>query len=403
MLGACAPMFISEIGTTFGDNLTSLFVLIGFLLIISNQKYKYLLSGLFIGLAVGFKLTNLVYGLSTVATLLILEKTFYRKMSTSILIVTGVIIGTVCTGGYWMLRMVGSYNNPLFPYYNSIFKSPYFSLINFSDNRFVPKSIFQAVSYPFLWAFKKHPSLELVFQDLRWLIIFILIIISVIIFILKHNSLFKLNQHANDSISTHSDTSINTNKYIILITIFSFIIWLLQFGYQRYLLPLELISGLSIFCLLEQIIKTKAIRIYSFVLLSILIITTTQSPSWGRSEWHESWFEVTIPNIEFPKNALVLMGSREPISYVIPFFPKHVKFVRIDGNFVDFIKTTYLEKKITETIQRNQGDFWILLPKNADNNYVTILNSYNLEIGLEPCEMIKSQFEQLKLCPVRRH
>jgi Glycosyltransferase family 87 len=403
IVGACAPIFVCEIGTTFGDNLTSLLVLIGFFLITSNQKYKYLFSGFFIGLAVGFKLTNLIYGLSLVVTILVLEKTFYRKISANISIITGLVIGTFCTGGYWMWRMLEIYKNPLFPYYNNIFKSPYFSLINFRDNRFVPKSIFHAISYPFLWAFNKHPSLELAFQDLRWLIIFLLIVFSMLVLILNQYSSFKLNRSTNNFISTHSSISIEISQYIILITTFGFIIWLFQFGYHRYLLPLELISGLAIFCLLEQIIKAKSIRIYSFILLSVLIITTTQSPSWGRSAWHKSWLEVTIPNIEFPENTLVLMGGGEPISYVIPFFPKHVKFVRIDGNFVEFIKNTRLEQEITETIQRNKGIFWILLPKNSDERHVDILNGYNLETGLEPCEIIKSQFEQLKLCPVKRN
>jgi Glycosyltransferase family 87 len=403
IIGACAPMFVSEIGTTFGDNLTSLLVLIGFLLIFSSQKHKYLLSGLFIGLAVGFKLTNLVYGLSTVVTFLILEKTFYRKISTSIFIAAGIGIGAFFTGGYWMWRMLEIYKNPLFPYYNSIFKSPYFSLINFRDNRFVPKSIFHAISYPFLWVFNEHPSLELAFQDLRWSIIFILIILLVIILIFKQHSLIKLNRSIFDLAEVHSDVTLEANKYIILITFFSFTIWLFQFGYHRYLLPLELISGLSVFCLLEQITKIKSIRIYSFILLSILILTTTKSPSWGRSEWHKSWLEVTIPSIEFPKNTLVLMGSGEPTSYVIPFFPKYVKFIRIDGNFVELIKNTYLEKEIVETIQENQGSFWILLPENASKRYIDILNSYNLEIGLAPCETIKSQFEHLKLCSVKRN
>ncbi len=403
IIGACAPMFVSEIGTTFGDNLTSLLVLIGFLLIISNQKYKYLLSGLFIGLAVGLKLTNLVYGLSTVATILILEKTLYQKIFANIFIVIGLVIGTIGTGGYWMWRMLETYNNPLFPYYNTVFKSPYFSLINFRDNRFVPKSIFHAISYPFLWAFNKHPSLELAFQDLRWLIIFLLIIILGLVLLLSQNFLFKSNRRANDFITIHSDKNVEASKYIILITIFSFIIWLIQFGYQRYLIPLELISGLSIFCLLEKIINKKIIKIYLFVLLSILIIITTQSPSWGRSEWHESWFEVKIPSIELPKNTLVLMGSGEPISYVIPFFPKHVRFVRIEGNFVKFIKETYLEKEIAEIIKTNQGSFLILLPEKSNKKYMTTLNSYNLEAEMESCKIVKSQFEQLKLCSVKRH
>jgi Glycosyltransferase family 87 len=403
VIGACAPMFVSEIGTTFGDNLTSLLVLIGFLLIISDRKYKYLLAGLFIGLAIGFKLTNLVYGLSTVITILFLEQTLYRKISTNISVIVGIIIGTICTSGYWMLRMLEAYSNPLFPYYNAIFKSPYFSLINFRDNRFVPKDIFHAISYPFLWAFNKHPSLELPFQDLRWLIVCLLSIILVLVLIFKQHSLINLNRHVNNSIEIHSATSIEASKYIILITIFSFVIWLFQFGYHRYLLPLELISGLSIFCLLEQITQAKTIRIYGFILLSMLILTTTESPSWGRSDWHESWFEVSVPKIEFPKNTLVLMGSGEPTSYVIPFFPSYVRFIRIEGNFVEFIKATSLEKEITEIIQRNQGSFFILLPKKSNKKYIATLNSYNLETAMESCTIVNSQFEQLKLCSVKRH
>ncbi|MGV2388906.1 MAG UNVERIFIED_CONTAM: hypothetical protein LVR29_13405 [Microcystis novacekii LVE1205-3] len=64
------PIF-SELGTSIGDNTTSVFVLGGLFFIVSslgkNQPIPYkniLLGGLLLGLATGLKLTNALYGIS---------------------------------------------------------------------------------------------------------------------------------------------------------------------------------------------------------------------------------------------------------------------------------------------------------------------------------------------------
>jgi hypothetical protein len=410
VLGASSPMFISEIGTTLGDNLTSLLVLLGFLFIIRNQKYNYLISGLFFGCSIGFKLTNLVYGLAILITVIIIQKRIAQKISKAISIIIGLSVGILLTGGYWMWMMLENYKNPLFPYYNAIFKSPYFSLVNFRDERFIPKNIIHAISYPFLWAVKEHPSLELAFRDFRWLIIgflFIILALKLIIINLNapiNNFLFTVNSTSHENLPTEINTNLeDSNQYIILLfTFLSFFIWLFQFGYQRYLIPLELMSGLATFCLLNQIIKRKWFKINLFICLTILIITTTQSPSWGRVSWNKYWLEVITPNIELPDTTLVIMVGTEPTSYVIPFFPKRVRFVRIDGNFARFIKNTLLEKEITEIIQKHQGNFLMLCTEDDNTKYLDILNTYNLQISKERCQLIKSQFEEMKLCPVNK-
>jgi hypothetical protein len=402
VLGAYSPIFI---GTTFGDNLTSILVLLGCFFAVANNKYRYILSGLFMGCAAGFKITNLLYALAMLIAVIIIGKTFYQKISAIILMSVGISAGFLSSGGYWMWIMLEKYKNPIFPYYNSIFKSPYFSLINFRDERFIPKNIIHALSYPFLWLTQDHPSLELAFRDLRWLIIYFLFIIIILISF-KYNYI-KTNPFAMDSKHINSQVDVNTSlesdqHIIILFTFFSFFIWLFQFGYHRYLVTLELISGLAIFCLVNQIVKIKWLKIQLFIFLTVLIMTTTVSPNWGRVPWYKSWFEVVVPRINVPEQTLVVIVGTEPISYVIPCFPQQVRFVRIDGNFVQFIRNTILEKQLAEVIQKHQGNFLMLSIEDVNANYPDILNTYHLKVDQEPCELFKSQFEQLRLCHVKK-
>lgn len=68
-------MFLSELGTTFGDNLTSIPVLAGVLLLCSAKarervSWTDFMAGIAIGLATGLKLTNSPYAVAALAAIL---------------------------------------------------------------------------------------------------------------------------------------------------------------------------------------------------------------------------------------------------------------------------------------------------------------------------------------------
>ena len=407
-LGSFSPMFISEIGTTFGDNITSILILLSVLLVIiahkrqTNNKYNYYyycVAGLCSGAAAGLKLTNLLYSIALLATIFVIENRS-NKLKQTIITLIGVIIGVILTGGYWMWLMWGKFGSPLFPFYNALFKSPYFSLVNFKDNRWPPNNILDAVSRPFLWSINKHPSLELPFRDLTWLVISILFIVLILSVILK--IITKKNTNTIENNDCDDNNYFSISNFIIFFTAFSFFLWLLQFGYQRYLIPLELLSGVTIWCLISRIIKEKRTKTFLYLSLFALILLTTKAPNWGRLEWDKSWFGVTVPEISRPEQTLVVMVSHEPISYVIPFFPEDIRFVRIDGNFVRGIENTLLMQEIMSVINQHNGDFFVLSLDEQNHNYSDMLTKYSLEYENMSCKKLTTRLENMSLCPAKK-
>jgi hypothetical protein len=414
IVGAYSPIFCSELGTTFGDNLTSLPILAGLLLIIHLQKHLkihpwtsvlYFLVGLLLGSATGLKLTNATYAIAMMITCALISPKF-QKISRLIQITLGIIVGTLTCSGFWMIRMYELYQNPLFPYYNAWFKSPYLGLVNFKDTRWIPQNIIAGLSYPFSWAIGAHPSLELAFRDIRWAIA---VIISGLIMLGLLLNRFKPLR------STTSQPLVQASAKQILLVFgsSSFLIWLLQFGYSRYLIPLELMSGVYLVCLIDSLLVLqtfgeRAKRITTKLILTATllaaILLTVQIPNWGRNPWQESWLGVETIPADLQPESMILLPTSEPTSYVIPAFPKSIRFVRLEGNLFqnpDLFRNHLMEARLQSLIQSTSGPIYALYPSSTHVSDL-VFKPFNLTLDLADCDRIRTNLEEFSLCAVKR-
>lgn len=405
LVGISSPMLLSEIGSTFGDNFTSLFVLFGLLILIYlpkeksiNSPLKLFGSGFSIGIATGLKLTNLVYAISLIITILFVEKS-WQKIKGTLLSGVGVFMGILLSSGYWMWILLEKYKSPLFPFYNTLFKSPYFPFVNWDQEGWAPKTLVDALMYPFLWAVGKHPSSQLPFRDLRWAIIFILL--ATVVLISVWNLLHKNSKRLKKSTLTGF-----TEPYIwmaiVIFTVVSYGVWITKFGYQRYLIPLDLLSGIIIFYLVERIVRFKQIAIYVSIILCVVATVTVQPSNWGRLPWDQSWFGVKVPTITSPEKTMILMVSSEPISYLIPFFDNDIRFVRIEGNFNPLFRDTLFEREMISAINSHAGEFLMLAPEGTPANNVAILSRYGFKPETTSCQPFASRWQGFKLCRLKR-
>lgn len=406
IISTCSPLFLSEVGVTMGDNLSSLPVLLGILIIIkqykqnSNNLSVLMISGFFLGIAAGFKLTNLLYVLATIISLCILSPKNIKSLFSIVLFLLGIILGFILISGYWSLLMIEKYNNPLFPFYNSIFKSPYLTPVSFKDQRWIPDNFIAIFNYPWSWLIGKEPSLssEQKFRDIRWFFIIVLYIINGLNFLFLKNRKLTINNECQKGFVEH---------FLLIFTGISFVIWLFMFGYSRYLIPLDLFSGITIFILIYflKIKINRKLKIFAILLLYSLILFTMQIPSHGRlPSWSNSWFGVEIDAPLKSERMLVVMLSHDPISYVIPFFPKSVRFVRIEGNFEHLIENTLSEKRLHSIIDEYQDNIYALIPSRQNiKDSQEKLRQYNLFVPeSSQCFEIKSHFEKLNLCSLER-
>lgn len=101
-----------------------------------------------VGFLFAIKMTNIVYLLPLVILYLIK----IRRILTPALFFVCLAIGFFPCAPYLLIDWV-VYANPVFPYFNKLFQSPYFPLLNFKDGRFGPQTVVQVLLWPLYMIF----------------------------------------------------------------------------------------------------------------------------------------------------------------------------------------------------------------------------------------------------------
>ena len=139
------------IGTTFGDNVTSLGILLSAALIARHLErlsvdvlgrvfLLALLFGIPTGLMVGLKLPCVIYAVGLCGGLLFASGGLRRGFFLSFAFGLGVLVGTAITLAPWATFLQSNFGSPLFPYFNDIFHSPLEPPVSARDLQYVPRT-----------------------------------------------------------------------------------------------------------------------------------------------------------------------------------------------------------------------------------------------------------------------
>jgi hypothetical protein len=398
-LGLTGSMFLSFLGTTFAEYLCSPFVLGGLLCLttIDNgaiSTSRFLLSGLLLGAACGLKLTNLVYALGMSAALLVLWPLLRFRFRAMVAYAVGGIVGFALLGGYWAAKLWLEFRNPMFPFFNGIFRSPWFEPTNFSDSRSVPQSLLTAlVTYPFEWLLGGiHPTAEPSFRDPRFAFVAALLPLAIVAVTVSRTSTVP---------RTEARIEIRRFWLLMLFFGFSFIIWLKEFGIQRYALPLELLTGVVLFNSLEQILSNARARITVLALLTLFAVLWTRPADWEHVPYGDNWFGFTPPPRSEPSTLFVMLSWR-PTSYVVPYLPQNDQYVRLGGN-MPLEPGTPLGQRELAIIQQHTGPIKTLtLEEKLDGPERARLERFGLTVAEDSCTTFRSRMDTFRTCTAVR-
>jgi hypothetical protein len=418
-LGLYAPTVYSGIGAFFNDNTASIFVLSFVLLQIKILK-KYFESGvllkgwivfanLLLGIAVGAKLPYGIYVIGAFAGLIFLPLTFRDKLTLFIYSALGLALGLILADGYWMWLLWKNFQNPFFPFFNAIFHSPYFPLINWQEPRYVPSGIIDTLLFPFDFSLGYKQAAELYFRDFRFAIVYVL-------FVLYLLSIYKEKNHVK---FTNPDKVNNPDKvksplltWLYVFFIFSYLPWQFYFSIIRYLGILQILAPLVCTLLVLQIFSSFNQRLFLLAAIFLFITHTMQPMGVERMRTFGSdYFNVKLPSfVGEKKTATVLLAypyfvkydRPKPNHYLIPFFPAAWRFsgIPFQGQQYD------LPSAVRSFVQ--QGPKQVYLLSSAD--FMPYMVAAAKELGLEPqglCGTITSDRQKLTgdrvlLCPFLR-
>lgn len=314
-----APLWWSELGTSFSDASTAPIVLAGLYFglrgIAQGEKTlnALLLSGVFFGLAAGLKLTNAPFAIGFLVALLGVSVHYPWRHALRLLLLLsgGMVIGFLLTA-WWNIFLLQKWGSPLYPLYNAWFKSPYADPANFREAVWHFKSLVEFAC--FLWDAVSGTArtAEFLFADARLFVFFALTAVALVV---------------RKSRTPQGKVAVS----FLLFLLVCFFVWTMVFAYQRYLIPIEILFGFGIWILLSRLTGNPnrvALLLAACVIASASLI---KIPDWGHTSSRGAQanpFGVSLGKLaSTPARFLVVENA---ISYLLPFLHPDSRFYGID-------------------------------------------------------------------------
>src|SRR5207248_311222 len=134
----------------------------------------------------GLKLTSASYAVGLCVALLAQPPTRTRAVRNAAAFGVAVIAGTLLSSGHWMWTLYTHFESPLFPYFNDIFRSPWWDAQRIVDPRFGPHTILGWLAFPLpLFGLSADYVTEAPFRDWRLPLIYLASIAALVTWLLR--------------------------------------------------------------------------------------------------------------------------------------------------------------------------------------------------------------------------
>jgi len=411
--GMFSPLFLSEIGTSFIDVFSSTLVLLALLLAsqglcdsIHARKQALLLgaSGLIMGALAGVKFVNLPFAIGLATALLFFPARLSDKSKRLAITLTANLAGFLFTAAPLAWTLWTEFSNPLFPHYNRWFKSPFFLQADVRDVRAVGHSAWDIFGYAFQWAKGTPPNNELPFRDIRFALILGGIAVAACVYLGLYFGRGRDRQPARDGQRTDRITSNPGSRLLLVFFASSYLTWLFMFGFQRYIITLELLTGLILLYLVDLLIRNRLAKVLIVVTVAVVCMVMVKVPDWGHIRWGPSWYGISA-GPQFREANAVYLSVSEPIGYLYPFCPQSSRFIAIrspqslDG-------ADGLRNRITQLVSDHDGPVRLLAHQSsyaADRlTYAHWVAPYGRRLSSAGCTVIPGRAPWLVSCPLER-
>lgn len=376
-VGASGATQRGELGTSFGDNLVSLPLLCALALLVAPPaaRRRSAFAGVLLGLAVGLKLTAApaAAGIACAGLWLFVRHGQLRQHGA---VLAGCAAATfLIVNGPWMWQLWRDFGNPLFPMFGSVFGGEYAVPVELRDTRWLPRDLLQWLFYPLCWADRPRFVSELWFLDLR-VPLWFLTMLALPLWWRRARA-----QSAEPQALT----------FVVLATVLIYVLWLMLFGYYRYLVVLEMLAPpLVAVALLTTPRRTAATMVCGVL---VVIGLATRGPRWGRLRaYADTYVSVQLPpSARQQRDALVVFADHEPLAFLAPAFPPGTRFARILGNVIGPpIPEWALDRDSRDRIHAHRGPLLLLAANLDDAMLPEALQRHALTLDRASCAPIDS-------------
>ena len=402
LLGTSGALTVSLYGTTYYDNVMSVFVLSALALVIVKRDALRngpllttatiaALAGFLCGCSVGLKLPEMPFALGFAAALLVLGGDIKHLATRLVAGGIGGLVGTALFAAYWMLKMDHLTGNPLFPYFNEYFKSTLALAAPYRDLRFVPTHFWREVFFPILFSVDWHVADDLGFQDIRVGIAYVLVILSAVLWAFRRRSNAPLV--APDAVWP-----------LFAFAAASYLLWLKIFAIYRYILVLEMLSPLLIVAALGLMPLTRRTQLVAAGVLFFAVLLTARSDFNEREPLGDPYVQVALPPIDKPDKTVILETGDGPLGFIAPAIPHQIPILRIDGWMVqpkDGTKLTQAMRVRVDQARKKGWDLYLIAEAFDMTRAHDALADYGLAIRWTECRLFDTNLAgAYQFCPL---
>jgi len=276
---------------------------------------------------------------------------------------------------------------------------------------------------PFYVAMSKNSFYsEYDLRDMRLAVILLMAVVLVMRYFYRNFSLVNTARLTSEE----SVQSQETWRLVIVYCFTGYCCWLIEFSVYRYLLPLELMTGLLIVYMIKIFFRPEWLRQTLLIIIIAIFAVTTYYPHWGKVKYGEAYFSMATPRL--PTNAVVLFLT-QPLAYVIPFFSADTHFIgmpfvtlgaKISSNHLMFSPHGRLFQEVIDKVIKNPVKFPLYVmtiqksgPLNIEratpiterNNkrILEILEHFDVVQDKLKCRSFKTNIgDMIELCPIKK-
>lgn len=359
-LGGCLGLiFLSQLGTTAGDDTAALPILCALALLLRLLDVREpqtarsalglcLLAGAVAGVGVGLKLTQAPYAAGAFLALLLGRR---DKPVLALAFGIGTLAGLALTAGFWFALMTHTFGNPLFPQFNSLFKAELAAAVSVVDTKWRPQGWLEALLFPIVFTLKPQRISELPMTQLLWPLVYVL---------MGGWALKTLSSRWHRrGLDQGAAAGPGAERFFFLFLIFSYLAWMAVFSIGRYLVVLELLLPLSCWLLFHRLVRWPLARHLTLLAIGVsLLHAVLHLDASRRADWAPQSYAIQTPVIEqAPRATVLVLGA--PLAWLLPAFPPELAFVSLASNFPE---SPAYERRAQQIMQTRGGPLYAIVP-----------------------------------------
>jgi hypothetical protein len=400
LAGLCGSTALSMIGRTSYDTVLGVPVFAGLAVLIikrdalsataAKAAAAAAVAGLLIGTAAGLKLVEGFYAAGLALVLLLLPGSPAVRAARLLAGGAAGITAVLLCAGFWFLALERVTGNPLFPFYNSIFRSALIAPTYFGSTNFPPEGFWPTLSFPFRFLVDYRIADDAPFRDLRIPLLYVLLPIASVWFAVAPRRCAPL-------------VAASATRILFLFAAGSYAAWLAAFAVYRYLVGLEMLAPLLMVAVLDCAPLARRVRLTAAAILLLLAGLVGRYDFGDHVAMGDPYVQVS--NLSFPdaSGTMLLMTGDEPMAYLIPSLPPAIPVLRIDGWLAQPDDASGLTASMRARVAAHRGDLFLLAApwERLAADRATL--AYGLEILSAQCREIRSNLGgPYQLCPLRR-